>query len=128
MKIQITAAEDALKCIPPFLFQEEEQEYLIAMTLNASNIVKAVHFLSVGGLDQTVIDVRCIARNAILDNATSVIIAHNHPSGNAKPSFSDTKQTEAVRDGLKTLNISLLDHIIVANGDNATRKDIRNKL
>lgn len=67
-----------------------------------------------GGADSTVIDVKTIVRKALVYSASAVIISHNHPSGSAKPSTADVKQTEALHKALKYMEIHLLDHIIIA--------------
>lgn len=71
--------------------------------------------ICVGGLDQTVMDERRILLGALELNAKGMILFHNHPSGNSKPSLSDIKQTESLQNICKVLNISLLDHIIISS-------------
>ena len=68
-----------------------------------------------GGLDSIVIDNRMIVKEALLKSATGVIIAHNHPSGNCMPSSSDIQQTQALAKALNFLQISLVDHLIIAD-------------
>ena len=67
-----------------------------------------------GGADSTVFDVKTLVRKALVYSASAVIISHNHPSGSAKPSNADIKQTEALHKALKYMEINLLDHIIIA--------------
>lgn len=66
-----------------------------------------------GGADSTVFDVKTIVRKALVYSASAVIISHNHPSGSAKPSTADVKQTEALHKALKYMEINLLDHVII---------------
>ena len=73
--------------------------------------------ISRGGLDQTTADVRTILREALLARATQLALVHNHPSGNTQPSPDDTRLTQAVRDAARLMNIRVLDHVIVADGD-----------
>lgn len=70
--------------------------------------------ISQGGLSNTIIDIRLIAKYAIDVLAASVILVHNHPSGSVLPSSCDNELTRRVAQGLKLLNIKLLDHIIIS--------------
>ena len=70
-----------------------------------------------GGAASAALDIRKVVENAILTSASTVILAHNHPSGVALPSAEDRAATLQVRDALATMDIRLLDHIIVADGD-----------
>ena len=72
--------------------------------------------LSQGGLTETAVDVRIIVKHAILNNATVVVLAHNHPSNNASPSGQDDRITRQVADALKLMRLHLADHIIVTEG------------
>ena len=71
--------------------------------------------MSSGGLSQTVVDVRCIMREAIVARATAIVLCHNHPSGNASPSRQDDQLTERVKQAADLLQIRLADHLIVAD-------------
>ncbi len=70
--------------------------------------------ISSGGLSDTGMDSRVVARLALEKKATGVILFHNHPSGSPDPGKADLKRTAELRAGLKSLDISLLDHIIIA--------------
>ena len=72
--------------------------------------------ITLGGLDSTIIDNRIIIRKAIERKSTGIILVHNHPSGSALPSPADITQTRALQKALKTCDISLLDHVIIAPG------------
>lgn len=87
------------------------------LLLSQSQRVKRVQRISVGGLASTVVDVRVIAKEAILANASAVALVHNHPSGNTRPSREDDRLTDQVQKGLMMLNIRLIDHVILAGGD-----------
>ena len=84
------------------------------LLLNKGNRLISKERISSGGLESTIIDNRIIIRKAIDKNASAVILVHNHPSGNALPSLPDIKQTESLNKALKTCDLSLLDHIIIA--------------
>ena len=81
--------------------------------LNRANKVLGITTISEGGLSGTVTDVRLIYQYAIKGNASGIIIAHNHPSGNINPSESDQKITNKIKEAGNLLDIQLLDHIIL---------------
>lgn len=84
------------------------------LLLNKNNRLISKECISVGGQDSTIIDNRIIIRKAIDKKAAAIILVHNHPSGNAMPSVPDIRQTESLNKALKTCDLSLLDHIIIA--------------
>ena len=87
------------------------------MLLNqAAKVIDTVK-ISRGGLASTQVDVRCILREALLKRATSMILCHNHPSGNIRPSQDDDRLTHALLESRRTMNIRLLDHVVVSDGD-----------
>lgn len=88
----------------------------IALLNHALKLIKVVR-ISEGGLTETAVDVRLVIREAILNNATVVALAHNHPSGNSRPSTFDDQLTKQVREGCKTMRLHLCDHIIIAGND-----------
>jgi DNA repair protein RadC len=88
------------------------EEFYILL-LNKANKVLGVSKISEGGLSGTVVDPKRIFQVALKSNATSIILAHNHPSGNIKPSEADQKITQKCRDAGSLLDIVVLDHIIL---------------
>ena len=80
--------------------------------LNQNNQVLGCRTISEGGLASTCCDVRTILQGALLTNAVAIILAHNHPSGNVKPSTEDINTTAKITKAAKLLDISVLDHII----------------
>ena len=78
-------------------------------------MIKAVK-VSEGGLTETAIDIRVVGRAALLANATAVAITHNHPSGTLRPSRQDDELTKRMKEGLSTLRLYFLDHVIVTEG------------
>jgi len=83
--------------------------------LNRSNQLIAVETLQTGTVNRSVVYPRKIVERALYHHAVGVIIAHNHPSGTLKPSQDDCTVTKTIRDALNTVEISLLDHIIIAD-------------
>ena len=80
---------------------------------NASRLIKKVR-VSVGGINQTVVDVRLVVRVLVETGATQFVAVHNHPSGNKQPSGNDKQITERLRKAAELLDIHLMDHIIIA--------------
>ncbi|GET32484.1 DNA repair protein RadC [Prolixibacter bellariivorans] len=109
---QITSSRDAANFLQPVMGDLSHEEFWI-LHLNRHN--KIIHYerISQGGLTGTVIDVRVILKKALEKLATSIIIAHNHPSGNLQASDSDRKITRQLRDAAKLMEIPLLDHLII---------------
>ena len=70
----------------------------------------------IGARDQAAISIRTVAADALAFGATGVVIAHNHPSGDATPSARDVAFTRALATGLRTLEVVLLDHLVIAGG------------
>ena len=81
--------------------------------MNRSNHVLGCLTVSEGGPCSTAVDVKLILQGALLTNASGVILAHNHPSGNLKPSEPDKIMTERIRKALTVMEVNLLDHLIV---------------
>lgn len=86
---------------------------MFLLLLNNSNNTLGYVKISQGGITGTVVDIRIIAKYAIESLATAVILCHNHPSGNLKPSEADKILTTKVYKGLELLDIKVLDHIIL---------------
>lgn len=93
------------------------QEQMYVLYLNRSNKVVGFQELSKGGIDGTVADVELIVAAASKALAKSVIIAHNHPSGNLKPSSADETLTRQTQDALKLIRVALIDHIIMTSNE-----------
>ena len=111
---QILSSETVCEILRPLIGDIEIEEFW-AIYLNQSNSVIRKERLSAGGLTGTYVDVRLIMKGALLSNATGMIIAHNHPSGNEKPSGEDNLITEQVKKAAEVLNIRLLDHVIITS-------------
>ena len=111
---QVTSSETACNILRPLIGDIEKEEFW-AVYLNKSNRIIRKERLSVGGIAGTYVDIRLIMKAALLCNATGIIIAHNHPSGNEKPSGEDNRITEQVKKAAETLNIRLIDHVIVTS-------------
>lgn len=95
--------------------QLELREEFYLLLLNRANKVIGWHCISQGGLDSTVADIRIIFSITLKCVATGIIVAHNHPSGNLKPSETDIALTQKIKEAGKLLDITLFDHIILSN-------------
>lgn len=89
------------------------QEFFYIVLLNNSNNTIGTHRISQGTITAAIVDIRLIAKYALESLATSVILVHNHPSGNLRPSKADEMLTKKIKEGLGLLDIKVLDHIIL---------------
>jgi DNA repair protein RadC len=94
--------------------QRKQKEHLYAVYINNDNKVIGDKLISLGQSMQTSLDVKDIARTAVLTDASAVILVHNHPSGNCEPTDSDLTATEKVQTCLETFGVRLLDHVIIS--------------
>lgn len=92
----------------------KKQEHLIVFNLNGRNRIISKNVVTVGLIDQSLVHPREIYSNAIKEMAASIILVHNHPSGDLEPSMDDIKTTEQIKKAGDILGIPLLDHIIVS--------------
>jgi DNA repair protein RadC len=96
------------------LLRDLPHEVFAVAYLNQANRINHFEIISKGGITGTVADPRVILKKALLEDAVSLILCHNHPSGNLQPSKADQELTRKFKDGAKLLDISLFDHIIVS--------------
>lgn len=114
-KITIRSSRDAYHYINPFLCDLGHEEVWI-IYLEHSNHIKGCERLSVGGMNNSIIDIRLLFHRVINMKACHIIIAHNHPTGVLEPSINDEAITEKIRKAGALLDIHLHDHIIVGKG------------
>ena len=112
---KITSSHDIYEIFHPLLADLPHEEFWIVL-LNRSNKIIERQKISQGGISGTVTDVRLILRMALEKLASSLILCHNHPSGNQQPSEADISITQKVKESSKLMDISLLDHIIITDG------------
>ena len=93
------------------------KETFKVLLLNNANKIIGYTTISEGGLTSTLVDVRVVMQTALVSNATSIILTHNHPSGNPRPSTLDDNITKKIKSACELLDIRLLDHIIVTPYD-----------
>jgi len=109
----MTGSRDAADIVIPLL-RDLEHESFCVLYLNQANKLLGHELISSGGLTGTVADIRIILKKALLHNASGLILAHNHPSGNLRPSHADRELTRKVKTAAEYMEIRLLDHMIVA--------------
>ena len=95
----------------------EMQEEVKILLLNRSNKVLGIYTLAKGGLNSCEVDIRIILSVALKTLSTGIILIHNHPSGNTKPSKADISITEKLKSACVIMNIMLLDHLIITKSD-----------
>lgn len=111
---KINSSADAANIFKPLLSDLPHEEFWVLL-LNRNNLVIDKMIISRGGITGTVIDVRIIMKMALEYLACSIILCHNHPSGNLIPSEADKEITRKIKDAGKLFDISVLDHVIVGN-------------
>ena len=113
-KIKITKSLDAAKFAYNFYENDIDiiESFFVLMLNNANNTIGYVK-ISQGGIASTLVDPLVVAKYVVQSMAKSVILVHNHPSGKLTPSQADKNLTEKIKNGLKLLEVNVLDHIIL---------------
>ena len=111
----ILSSKDVYECFYPVMCDLPTEECWVLLLNQASKVIDKVR-ISAGGLSATAVDVRCILREALLRRAASIALCHNHPSGSIRPSKEDDRLTEQLRQASHTMNIRLIDHVILTDG------------
>jgi DNA repair protein RadC len=114
-RTKINGSQDAFDILYEYWDKDsiEHIEEFKILLLNRANMVLGIASLFRGGASGTVIDTKVIFQYALKANAAQIILAHNHPSGNLKPSDADISITKKIKEGAKHLDITVLDHIIL---------------
>lgn len=107
------------------LLGDLDHEELWGLFLNRQGTLITGQMLTKGTLSTTLIDARCILKRALLLDATSVIIGHNHPSGSPSPSLNDIAQTDRIRKACNLMDVALVDHIIIGEDEYFSFSDER---
>lgn len=113
---QIRSSNDAREIMQPYFVDLTHEEFY-CIFLNRANRVIKIEQISKGGISGTVTDVRIVLKSAVLNTASGMIVAHNHPSGNLSPSDSDIRITQKIKEAGLLLDVQLLDHLVIAGAD-----------
>lgn len=111
-KPQVKSSQDAFNAIAPLIMDLAQEEFWILL-LNRANRILSRERISTGGISGTVVDARVIFSKALIGNACSLILFHNHPSGNLNPSQADINLTQKLKKAGEHLDIAVLDHLII---------------
>lgn len=109
---QISSSKTVFDFFQPIIGELPHEEFWILYLNNSNKIIKSER-LSKGGITGTLVDVRLVYKEALQAGATAIILAHNHPSGTLKPSQPDIKLTKKLKAAGESLDIKVLDHLIV---------------
>ena len=121
-KILIKSSEDVAKLVRPKL-KDKKKEYFLILSLDSRNNLIKTSEISTGGLNANIVHPREIFKEAIQSLANSVVLIHNHPSGDATPSKDDIEITKQLMDAGEMIGITILDHIVIGNQDYKSMKD-----
>ncbi|MBK7882679.1 MAG: DNA repair protein RadC [Chitinophagaceae bacterium] len=112
-KITVTCSKDIALYLQTKI-KDFSYEVFAVVFLNKSNKINHFEIISRGGITGTIADPRIILKKALEENATSIVLCHNHPSGNLQPSRADEEITNKIKEAAKFLDIKVIDHIIVS--------------
>jgi DNA repair protein RadC len=113
-KKKITSPKDFFELFQP-IFKEEPVEIFVVAWLSSANRIIGFEKVSVGNINSSIVDPRSVFRSAIVSNSASIIVAHNHPSGNNEPSEEDLAITKKLVESGKLLGVHVFDHLIFAD-------------
>ncbi|MBN8694963.1 MAG: DNA repair protein RadC [Bacteroidetes bacterium] len=109
---KISCSKDVFEIMQPFMLDLPHEEFWL-LNLSRSNSVIKKELISRGGVSGTVVDTKMIFKSAVENLASSIIICHNHPSGNLKPSDADIRITKNIKEAGRVMDIQLFDHVII---------------
>ncbi|MEO9482353.1 MAG: DNA repair protein RadC [Ekhidna sp.] len=113
-KAKIVSSGAAFDLLRGDLMDLNHEEFWLILLKQNNEVIKK-EMLSRGGVSGTVVDAKIIFKRALEETASGIILAHNHPSGNLKPSKEDIHLTKRLKDAGRTLDITVLDHLIITN-------------
>ncbi len=108
--------------------EDKQVEMLKVVILNTKNIVKSVVTIAVGAQSKAVIGIKEVLHEPLKQMASSIVIVHNHPSGDSTPSRQDINFTRKICNGIRIFDIELLDHIIIGNNEYTSIKEVDNSI
>ena len=120
---RIQSTSDADELVRQFL-DELDREAMIVVALNTKSEPTCLQVISIGSLSASIVHPREVFKVAILSNAYSILLAHNHPSGDTTPSQEDIKLTKRIKNASDIMGVSLLDHLIIGSDGYYSFKEI----
>ncbi len=112
----VRSSKDVYNYLYPFMCDLFIEECWVLFLNQGARIIDRTK-ISMGGLASTAVDIRCVMREALIKRATNIVLCHNHPSGNIKPSREDDNLTQQLANASKLMNIKLIDHVILTDGN-----------
>ena len=109
---KITSSSSVFELMQPIIGELQHEEFWIIFLNNSNKVIEKTQ-LSKGGITGTIVDVRLVLKKALELSATGLILVHNHPSGTLKPSVADKQITTKLKEASKSLDIKVLDHVII---------------
>ncbi len=117
----VSSPQDVVKVIEKRIADEDREVFLV-LCLNTKNKVVAIHRAHVGSINASIVHPREVFKSAILNNAASIIVAHNHPSGQSVPSPEDFEVTKRLVKAGEIIGIEVLDHIVIGRNEYTSLK------
>ncbi len=114
---KISGMNDVVEVVKPMI-ADPNKEFFVALYLNTKNGVLKQEVISIGSLNTNIVHPREVFRSACMVSASSIIVAHNHPSGDPSPSKEDIDLTKNLVEAGKMMGIELLDHVIIGHESN----------
>ena len=124
---KITSPKDVYNLLSKDMKEKQVEEVKVVI-LNTKNIVKSIVTVSIGAQSKAVVGIKELLKEPLKQMAASIIVVHNHPSGDSKPSRQDIDFTKRIYTGAKMFDIELLDHIIIGNNEYTSIKEIDNSV
>lgn len=111
---KITSPEDVVNITKDFIEGCDREKFMV-IYLNTKNEPTAIHTVSIGSLNASIVHPREVMKGAILSNSNGMILVHNHPSGDIRPSQEDINITERLKESGNILGINIMDHVIIGS-------------
>ncbi|MGD6960069.1 JAB domain-containing protein [Rossellomorea aquimaris] len=121
-KRSIRSPQDAYELAKSFL-EDKDREHFIVVSLDTKNQPVSINTCHIGSLNASIVSPREVMKSAILSSAASIMVFHNHPSGDTSPSQEDISVTSRLQDAGKLMGIELLDHLIIGDGKYLSLKE-----
>jgi DNA repair protein RadC len=118
----IRSPEDGYRLMKKIL-GDLDREAFVCINLNTKNEPNSINICHIGSLNASIVHPREVMKSAILSNAASIMVGHNHPSGHSEPSREDIEVTRRLVEAGKIIGIDLLDHLIIGDGEYVSLKE-----